>query len=174
MSAGASLTIWDSGQQPARVQRASRYLPAAMAHPAKVLPVIAAQTIRSFTRAGDLIADPMCGIGTTLIEAIHLGRDAVGIEYEPRWARLAAIGIRHAEGHGATGSAEVIRGDARDLTAIFPRELHGTVALVLTSPPYGDSTHGVAVTTSDGVSKKTIATAATAPTSATGPASASR
>ena len=154
MSAGAPLTVWDTGQQPARVQRAGRYLPAAVAHPAKMLPAIAAQAIRSFTRPGDLVADPMCGIGTTLIEAIHLGRDAIGIEYEPRWAHLAVAGIRHAERDGAAGSAEVIRGDARDLTALVPGELHGTVALVLTSPPYGDSTHGVASTTSDGVSKR--------------------
>jgi modification methylase len=33
---------------------------------------------------GDLVADPMCGIGATLVEAIHLGRDAIGVEYEPR------------------------------------------------------------------------------------------
>jgi modification methylase len=154
MSAGAPLTVWDTGQQPARIQRASRYLPAATTHPAKMLPAIAAQAIRSFTRPGDLVADPMCGIGTTLIEAIHLGRDAVGIEYEPRWAHLAVAGIKHARAHDAVGSAEVIRGDARDLTALVPGELHGTVTLVLTSPPYGDSTHGVASTTSGGVSKK--------------------
>ena len=154
MTAGAPLTVWDTGQQPARMQRAGRYLPAAMAHPAKMLPAIAAQAIRSFTKPGDLVADPMCGIGTTLIEAIHLGRDAVGIEYEPRWAQLAAAGIRHARAHGAAGTADVVQGDARDLVTLIPSELHGTAALVLTSPPYGDSTHGVAITTSDGVSKK--------------------
>jgi hypothetical protein len=34
------------------------------------------------------------------------------------------------------GSAQVIGGDARDLIHLLPGELHGKVALVLTSPPY--------------------------------------
>ena len=46
----------------------------------------------------------MCGIGTTLIEAVHLGRDAIGVEYEPRWAALAADGIALARRQGATGT----------------------------------------------------------------------
>src|SRR5919197_1164553 len=37
---------------------------------------------------------------------------------------------------GARGSAQVICGDARDLVHLVPGELHGKVALVLTSPPY--------------------------------------
>jgi len=28
--------------------------------------------------SGDLVADPMCGIGTTLVEAAYLGRDGLG------------------------------------------------------------------------------------------------
>ena len=51
-----------------------------------MLPAIAATAITRYTEPGDLVADPMCGIGTTLVEAIHLGRDAIGVEYEPRWA----------------------------------------------------------------------------------------
>jgi len=153
MTAGVPLSVWDTGQQPSKVQRAGRYLPAAMAHPAKMLPAIAAQAIRSFTEPRDRVADPMCGIGTTLIEAVHLGRDAIGVEYEPRWARLAAAGVSHARAQGASGSADVFQGDARDLLTLVPREMHGTVALVLTSPPYGGSTHG-AVTTSGGITKR--------------------
>jgi DNA modification methylase len=30
-----------------------------------------------------VVLDPMCGIGTTLVEAVHLGRHAIGVEYEP-------------------------------------------------------------------------------------------
>ena len=53
--------------------------------------------------------------GTTLIEAVHLGRDALGVEYEPRWAALAAQGIDLAKRQGAAGDGEVVRGDARQL-----------------------------------------------------------
>ncbi len=79
----------------------------------------------------------MCGIGTTLVEAIHLGRDAIGIEYEPRCARIAAANITHTRRHGAAGEAEVIRGDARQLPALLPAGVAGRMALAVTSPPYG-------------------------------------
>jgi modification methylase len=92
--------------------------------------------------SGDLVADPMCGIGTTLVEAAYLGRDGLGIEYEPRWARLAAANIAYARRHGATGDAEVIQGDARRLAGLLPPGTAGTAALIITSPPYGPSIHG--------------------------------
>ncbi len=84
----------------------------------------------------------MCGIGTTVIEAIHLARDAIGVEYEPRWAAIAADGIALARSQGATGHGEVICGDARQLPQIAPAHARGRVALVVTSPPYGPSVHG--------------------------------
>ena len=58
-----------TAQQDARTQRRARYLPESMAHPAKMLPAIAATAIERYTEPGDLVADPMCGIGTTLVEA---------------------------------------------------------------------------------------------------------
>jgi len=90
----------------------------------------------------DLVADPMCGIGTTVIEAIHLGRDSIGVEYESRWAGIAADGIALAGSQGATGHGEVICGDARQLPRLAPERARGHVALVVTSPPYGPGVHG--------------------------------
>ena len=84
----------------------------------------------------------MCGIGTTLVEAIHLGRDGLGVEFEDRWAQIAAANIAHARRGGAAGSGEVIRGDARQLPALLPPGMAGRAALVVTSPPYGPSVHG--------------------------------
>ena len=81
-------------------------------------------------------------LGTTLVEAIHLGRDAIGVEYEPRWAHIATANITHARREGAPGGAEVFRGDARQLPALLPAGTAGQVALVVTSPPYGRSVHG--------------------------------
>jgi hypothetical protein len=147
------LSVWATAQRDARTQRRGRYLPAATAHPAKMLPAIAATAITRYTRPGDLVADPMCGIGTTLIEAIHQGRHAIGVEYEPRWAELAAAGITHARRHRAAGAAEVIRGDARQLPQIAPASARGQVALVVTSPPYGPSIHGQVHATRQGVTK---------------------
>jgi modification methylase len=107
-----------------------------------MLPAIARQAIAAYSHPGDLVLDPMCGIGTTLVEAIHLGRNAIGVELEARWAQLASANITHARRQGATGTATVLTGDARQLLSLVDSNLAGQVALVLTSPPYGRSLHG--------------------------------
>lgn len=136
------LSVWLTGQQTARAQRTGRYVPASTAHPGKMLPAIAAQAIAAYTQAGDLVLDPMCGIGTTLVEAVHAGRDAVGVEFEPPWVQLARRNLHHARAQGATGTGHVVHGDARQLPVLLDPNLAGRVALVLTSPPYGASLHG--------------------------------
>ena len=100
-----------------------------------MLPSIAATAIRRYTEPGDLVADPMCGIGTTLVEAVHAGRDGLGIEYEDRWASVAAANVAHARRQGATGNAEVIRGDARLLPGLLPPGTAGSTASWSTCPP---------------------------------------
>lgn len=119
-------------------------MPGSAAHPAKMHPGIAAHAITTYTQPDDLVLDPMCGIGTTLVEALHLGRNALGIEYEPKWATLAARNARSAvqERGMGTGPGIVRCGDARHLTNLAPADARGEVALVVTSPPYGPSVHG--------------------------------
>jgi len=149
-----ALSVWPTAQQTARAQRAGRYLPATVAHPGKMLPAIAATAIASYTQPGDLVIDPMCGIGTTLVEATHLGRDAIGVEYEPQWADFAQANTDFARANGATGHGEVLTGDARHLAGLIDPAVHGLVALVLTSPPYGATLHGqVTATPGNGVRK---------------------
>ncbi|GLW98801.1 DNA methyltransferase [Microtetraspora sp. NBRC 16547] len=134
-------SVWATGNLTSRTQRTGRYLSASMNHPAKMLPAIAAQVIATYTKPGDLVLDPMCGIGTTLVEAVHLGREAVGVEYEARWANLAVANLLHAHRQGATGTSRVIVGDSRRIRVLLG-DRAGRVALVLTSPPYGSYTHG--------------------------------
>ena len=136
------LSVWPTAQRSAATQRTGRYVAGSTAHPAKMLPAIARQAIAAYSQPSDLVVDPMCGIGTTLVEAIHLGRHAIGVELEPRWAQLAAANIAHAGRHGAAGTATVITGDARHLSNLVDPHLTERVALVLTSPPYGRSVHG--------------------------------
>lgn len=148
----ASLSVWNTAPTSAPIQRKGRYAPGSQAHPAKMLPRIATHAITTYTRPGDLVLDPMCGIGTTLVEAIHLGRNAFGVEYEHRWATLARTNTAAASTRSAdTGAvtSTVRRGDARDLTHLLPTECHGQVDLVLTSPPYGNSVHGHVRSTRD-------------------------
>ncbi|PLS74891.1 MAG: RNA methyltransferase [Actinobacteria bacterium] len=135
-------SVWLVAQRPSREQRRGRYLPESSCHPGKMAPALAAQAIGTYTQPGDVVADPMCGIGTTLVEAAGLGRDGFGVEYEPRWAALAEANVAVARAGGAPGEAEVVVGDCRRFASLMPAELVGQVALVLTSPPYGSSTHG--------------------------------
>ena len=148
------LSVWATGQQTPRAQRQGRYLAPSLAHPAKMLPAIARAAISDYTQPGDYVCDPMCGIGTTLVEAVHLGRDAIGVEYEATWADLARANLAHARTQGATGEGEVVCGDARHLGAHLDPALKGLVALVLTSPPYGPSVHGQVTTTPQGGIRK--------------------
>lgn len=138
----ARSSVWLVAQRPGREQRRGRYLPESTCHPGKMLPALARQAIIAFTRPGDVVVDPMCGIGTSLVEAAHLGRDSIGIEYEPRWATSAQANLALARAEGATGVGEVVVGDCRSLLSLLPAELVGQIALVLTSPPYGPVTHG--------------------------------
>jgi modification methylase len=117
-----------------------------------MLPALARRAIESYSEPGDLVVDPMCGIGTTLVEASDLGRRVVGVELEARWARLARANLDHVHaGQGARSLALVAHGDARALARVLTVRARrlleqdhrgarpiaaGAVDLILTSPPY--------------------------------------
>ena len=133
------LAVWPCAQTSAQYQRAGRYLPASSAHPGKMLPELARRLITEYCPPGGLVADPMCGIGTTLVEAAALGRRAVGVELDPRWARLACANLDHALPADQASLAEVRVGDARRLPELLA-DLAGRVDLLATSPPYACDT----------------------------------
>lgn len=49
-------------------------------YPARFSPAFVRATIKAFTKPGDLVLDPHVGGGTTLVEALAFGRDAVGVD----------------------------------------------------------------------------------------------
>lgn len=49
-------------------------------YPARFSPTFANATIKAFTKPGDLVLDPHVGGGTTLVEALACGREAVGVD----------------------------------------------------------------------------------------------
>ncbi len=147
-------SVWLTAQETPARQRLGRYVPDSTAHPAKMLPAVVAHAVAHYTRPGDLVLDPMCGIGTTLVEAVRAGRRAVGIEYEPHWVDIARANLALARTDGHTAHSRVFHGDARHLSALLPDTYRGQAALLVTSPPYGPSTHGqVAVAPGAGVQK---------------------
>jgi SAM-dependent methyltransferase len=52
-------------------------------YPAKFIPQIPATLIREFSTEGQTVADVFCGSGTTLVEALLLGRNAIGFDANP-------------------------------------------------------------------------------------------
>ncbi len=129
------LGIWPVAQQSAQVQRTGRYLPECAEHPGKMLPELARRIVAEYSAPGELVCDPMAGVGTTVVEAALLDRRAVGVELDARWARLARANLDHMLADPARDRAEIRRGDARRLARILG-ELAGQVDLVVTSPPY--------------------------------------
>jgi DNA modification methylase len=49
-------------------------------YPAKFIPQIPHKAIESWSLTGDIVYDPFCGCGTTLLEASLLGRDGIGTD----------------------------------------------------------------------------------------------
>ncbi len=58
-------------------------------YPAMMIPQIARRLIRTYGGTGDVLFDPYCGSGTTLLEGMLAGVDAVGTDLNPL-ARLIA------------------------------------------------------------------------------------
>lgn len=52
-------------------------------YPAKYIPQIPNALIQELSSVGDVVADPFCGSGTTLVEALLLKRHAVGVDANP-------------------------------------------------------------------------------------------
>jgi modification methylase len=129
------LAVWPVAQTSAQYQRAGRYLPECAAHPAKMLPELARRIVGEYSAPNMLVVDVMAGIATTVAEAALLGRRAVGVEVEPRWAALAETNLDHMLDPDRRQLAEIRVGDARRLCDVLG-DLVGSVDLICTSPPY--------------------------------------
>ncbi len=79
------LRLSDDAQARADCRRARRRAgarpdPRLLQYPARFSPAFARAAIETFTKPGDLVLDPHVGGGTTLVEALALGRDAIGVD----------------------------------------------------------------------------------------------
>ena len=131
---GPAATVWPTGQDSDAAQRAGRYLPETLRHPQRTLPAVAAQAINRYTQPGQMVFDPFVGGGTTMVEAIYAGRQAVGADIDLRWVDLSVRNVQYAHQHGATAAALLGHHDARHL-GVIPRRMRGTVDLVVATPP---------------------------------------
>jgi site-specific DNA-methyltransferase (adenine-specific) len=63
-------------------------------HPAPFPLELAYRLVRMFSFTGDTVLDPFCGTGTTLLAAANAGRNGIGIELDPNYARMAAVRLK--------------------------------------------------------------------------------
>jgi len=101
-------------------------------HPAVFPIALPAQCIKLFTHPGELVVDPFSGIGTTLLAAQDLNRNAVGFDLKSEYVDVAKT--RLSQGNLLNTTKQVaIKDDARNIP-LYLKE--NTVALSVTSPPY--------------------------------------
>lgn len=63
-------------------------------YPARFSPKLVRAVIETFTEPGDLVLDPFVGGGTTLVEALSLGRDAIGTDISSLAAFVSDVKTR--------------------------------------------------------------------------------
>lgn len=84
------------GGRPASVVRARRVNGLDLQHPNEKPLDLMTQMVTSVADRADVVLDPMCGSGTTLLAAQQTGRTAIGIELDERYCEIAANRLRRA------------------------------------------------------------------------------
>ena len=108
----------------------------ALKHPAMFPSALAHRLIECFTHSeASLILDPFAGVGSTLIAAKELGKDAVGLEISPEFAQIAERRVNQMIPFEGQTDIKIHTADSRELYRhISPK----SVDMVVTSPPYWD------------------------------------
>lgn len=123
--------------------RQKYYTPESITHPAKADIPMMHWILKKFVRDGDIIVDPMCGIGTTMIEGMRFFPNSlfIGVELEDKFVKMARANIRKTEKIAKKdmfmeiGKATCVQGDARDLSKIMKEK----VSKIITSPPFQEA-----------------------------------
>ncbi len=94
-------------------------------------PQIARNILLNYSTEGELVLDPMCGSGTSLIEARLLNRNAVGYDINANAAQITNERLRFDVPHSARQTVQI--GDVRNLP-----HADDSIDLILTHPPYAN------------------------------------
>ena len=121
--------------------RQKYYTPESITHPAKADIPMMHWILKKFVQDGDIVLDPMCGIGTTMIEGMRLFPNSIfiGVELEEKFLKMAEANIKSLEARAKIdmflkiGKAVCVQGDARELEKIMKEK----VSKIISSPPFG-------------------------------------
>lgn len=123
-----SISIWND----LRKTKSERELK----HPAMFPSALAERLIECFTNEKSrMILDPFAGVGSTLLAAKELGKDAIGIEISPEFAEIARKRVQQVLPFEGKPDIKIKVADSRDLVDYVPAN---SVDMVITSPPYWD------------------------------------
>ena len=92
-------------------------------------PELCADLIKTFTKTGQVVLDPLAGVGGTLLGASLCGRQAIGIEMNPEW-RQVYTEVCRLEG---LKEQKLIVGDCKEELPKIPK---ASVHFILTDVPY--------------------------------------
>lgn len=98
-------------------------------HGAQKPPELCADLIKTFTKNGQIVLDPLAGVGGTLLGASLCGRKAIGIEIHPKWLTIYKK-VCKLEG---LKEHKMIIGDAVKELAKIPK---ASIDFILTDVPY--------------------------------------
>lgn len=87
---------WYGGHDVGNVIRINGIKPRSHDHPTPKPVELMARFVSWHTRPGELVLDPFCGGGSTLLAAKQLGRRSIGVEIDERWCELAAMRLSQA------------------------------------------------------------------------------
>jgi len=104
-------------------------------HPAVFPIALPAHFIKTLTHEGELVLDPFVGVGTTLLAAQDLGRNAVGFDLKREYIDICKkrLGQKKIVSDGTKQIA--ILDDAHNISKYLEEN---TVSLCITSPPYAN------------------------------------
>lgn len=114
-------------------------------HPAKYPETLAQEFIEFFSKRGKVVFDPMAGTGSTMVAALRAGRNSYGIELNPGYAEIARQVVQNeldmlGELNGDL-IAQVITGDAANISQLVTKYRIPLIDYVITSPPYWNMLH---------------------------------
>jgi DNA modification methylase len=94
-------------------------------HPAPFPVELPQRLMELYTFRGDLVLDPFCGSGSTLVAALRSGRDAVGYDLDPSYVALAQARVAEEQGAAAAErvGAEVLPADGTSAAVLARRAL---------------------------------------------------
>ncbi len=107
------------------------FCPASMSHPAKLHLGLVVWLVQHYTRPGETVADPMAGVGSTLLAAAFQ-RQVIAREIEPKWVDVLRQNAKQISTQAGlfSGKIDVGQADAREPWSFSTDH-------ILFSPPYG-------------------------------------